>query len=98
MCVDVALRKFGADRRALIAACWRKRQRAQLPARMLAMVLSAVALAGCDCTWRGAAVTRIAKADISAGPQSRTPIPLPGRTLLSPQAEPDCKYMAGDSA
>jgi hypothetical protein len=67
-------------------------------ARLLAVALSALALAGCNCTSRGVAVTRVAKADISAGPQSRTPVPLPSRTLLTPQPEPDCKYTAGDSA
>jgi hypothetical protein len=66
-------------------------------ARLLAVALSAVALAGCDCTSRGVAVTRIAKADVSAGQQSRAPVPLPSRTLLTPQTEPDCKY-SGDSA
>jgi hypothetical protein len=91
MSSDVALRKFGADRRAPIRARLRS-------ARMLAVALSALALAGCDCTSRGASVTRIAKADVSAGPQSRTPIPLPSRTLLTPQPEPDCKFTAGDSA
>jgi hypothetical protein len=92
MSSDVALRKFGADRRALIRARLRG-------ARLLAVALSAIALAGCNCTTsRGVAVTRIAKADVSAGPQSRTPVPLPSRTLLTPQAEPDCKYTAGDSA
>jgi hypothetical protein len=97
MPVNFALRRVGIDRRALFPACIRKRKHAQLSARMLAAALSAAALAGCDRTWRGASVTRTANADISGRPASRTPIPLPDRTLLNPQPEPDCKFTAGDS-
>jgi len=97
MPVDFAVRRVGADLRALIPACFRKRKHAQVSVRVLAVALSAAALAGCDCTWRCAPMTRIAKANISARPVSQTPIPMPGRTLLTPQPEPDCKFTASDT-
>jgi hypothetical protein len=59
-------------------------------ARALAVVLSAVTLAGCDCIGRGFSVTRSAGASIAATPAS-APIPLPRRALLAPQPAPDCE-------
>src|SRR5437879_1167750 len=45
MPVDFALRRVGADLRALIPTCFRKRKHAQVSVRVLAVALSAAALA-----------------------------------------------------
>ena len=88
--------KIGAFRRVLISACLRKRRDARLSARVLAAAVSAVVLAGCAYSWRDDPVTRPANAGISTGYALQTPIPLPSRTLLSPQPEPDCKFTTSD--
>jgi len=91
MPVDVALNKLGADHQALIPASFRRRKHAQLSACLLAVAFYAVTLAGCDRTGRGATVSSTANTYIATSAGSRTPIPLPGRTLLNPQPEPDCE-------
>ncbi len=91
MPVDVALNKLGADHQALIPASFRRRKHAQLSACLLAVAIYAVTLAGCDRTGRGATVSSTANTYIATSAGSRTPIPLPGRTLLNPQPEPDCE-------
>ena len=100
MPVDVALNKLNAGRQALIPAYFRRRKHAQLSACVLVVAFYAVTLAGCDRPGRGSTgsssanthiSTRSANTHISTRVGSRTPIPLPGRTLLTPQPEPDCE-------
>jgi len=66
-----------------------------MSARVLAVIICATALAGCDCTSR--AVSKTANGSISMGPGSRTPIPLPARALLNPQPQPKCESETAES-
>jgi len=91
MPVDVALNKLDAGRQALIPACFRRRKPAQLSACMLVVAFCAVTFTGCDRAGRASTVSSTKNTYISTSAGSRTPIPLPGRTLLNPQPEPDCE-------
>src|SRR5712692_5794538 len=91
MPVDVALNKHNAGRQALIPAYFRRRKHAQLSACVLVVAFYAVTLACCDRAGGGSTGASTANTHISTRVGSRTPIPLPGRTLLNPQPEPDCE-------
>lgn len=89
-----ALPQSSAERRTLIVACARRCCRPALPVPVLAVAVCAVVLAGCYPRYTECSLTtsRAANTGTSTGPSSRTPIPLPSRALLTPQAEPNCEF------
>jgi hypothetical protein len=104
MPVDVTLTRLGTNPQALFAVC-RRRKGVLLSACALAIGFCAVTLAGCDGTSHSSAMRNTANAytasgtanaSLAARPRLGTPIPLPGRALLSPPAEPDCEFKATD--
>jgi hypothetical protein len=95
MPIDPVLHKQDVGRHALIPVGFRRRKHAHMSARVLAVVICATALAGCDCTSR--AVSKIANGNISMGPALRTPIPLPARALLNPQPQLNCESETTES-
>src|SRR5713226_82753 len=98
MPIDPVLHKQDVGRHALIPVGFRRRKHAQLSACVLVVAVYAVTLAGCDRAGRGSTMSRTANTNISTSAGSRIPIPLPGRTLLNPQPEPDCELKATEPA
>ena len=95
MPIDAVLHRQDVGRHAFIPSGLRRGKHVRMSARVLAIVICATTLAGCACTSR--AVSKAATGDISMGPGSRTPIPLPARALLNPQPQPDCEAATTDS-
>ena len=85
MPIDLALHEYEIGRVALIPASYRGRELVQKAARLFAVVICAIALAGCGCTTCDRIVSRTANGKASTGLKFRTPIPLPAKASLSPE-------------
>src|ERR1700681_2804366 len=72
------------------------REHVRLSAGVLAVLVCAVALTGCDRTGRGPAVSAAARTTLSTSAGPGAAIPLPGRTLLAAQPKPDCEFRAAE--
>jgi hypothetical protein len=99
MPIAVALNKPGAELVASIRVCLRRRAHPRLWACMLGVVVCAGILAGCDRAGRGLATFQAPNPSLRASTStgSKTAIPLPSRTLLARQPEPDCEFKAGEA-
>lgn len=93
MSSDVVLSTLGADRRALISPCSRKRIRGQTVACALALAFCGIVLDGCGPTPSpGPMAVHTENRNTPTSTRVKNHIPLPAYALLKTPLKPDCQF------